>query len=168
MTSLTGGCQCGAVRYRTTAAPTATYVCHCRMCQKSAAGPFAAFATVPGAGFAWTRGKPAEWASSSLGVRQFCAACGTQVGYRYFDPEAAQEQYLTLGSFDDWQTQSLAPAIQVGIESKLDWVDHLPKLPRKDTGQAIGPEKLQSIVNYQHPDRDTDAGWAPRPPESER
>jgi hypothetical protein len=163
MTILTGGCQCGALRFKATAAIEGSYVCHCRMCQKSVGGPFAAFATVAAASFAWTRGQPAEWASSSLGVRQFCAACGTPVGYRYVDAEDARTQYLNMGAFDDWR--SVAPAVQVGVESKVAWVDHLSALPLKDTGQAVGAEKLSRIVSYQHPDEDT-AAWTPRPPET--
>ena len=33
----TGGCQCGAVRYRATAMLDNAHVCHCRMCQKAVA-----------------------------------------------------------------------------------------------------------------------------------
>src|SRR5690606_31946296 len=29
-----GGCQCGAVRYRVTAAPATVYRCHCKDCQR--------------------------------------------------------------------------------------------------------------------------------------
>ena len=36
----TGGCQCGAIRYRLLAAPTALYACHCRLCQQQSASAF--------------------------------------------------------------------------------------------------------------------------------
>jgi hypothetical protein len=39
---LTGGCQCGAIRYVLTAPPESVHLCHCRMCQKAVGGPFAA------------------------------------------------------------------------------------------------------------------------------
>ena len=55
---LTGGCQCGAVRYRLTAWPTGENVCHCRMCQKASGGPFMAFAGVPGADLVGPAGRP--------------------------------------------------------------------------------------------------------------
>jgi hypothetical protein len=42
---LTGGCQCGAVRYALGEQPEST-VCHCRMCQKAVGGPFAAHSKV--------------------------------------------------------------------------------------------------------------------------
>ena len=44
--ALTGGCQCGAVRYALYAEPQRAGVCHCRMCQKAVGGPFMAWATV--------------------------------------------------------------------------------------------------------------------------
>ena len=33
--AMTGGCQCGAVRYALMAEPTHASICHCRMCQKA-------------------------------------------------------------------------------------------------------------------------------------
>jgi hypothetical protein len=44
--SWTGGCQCGAVRYRLLAPPNHASICHCRMCQKASGGPIMAFARV--------------------------------------------------------------------------------------------------------------------------
>jgi len=37
---LTGGCQCGAVRYAVAAEPLRLYVCHCRECQKQSGSAF--------------------------------------------------------------------------------------------------------------------------------
>ena len=39
---LTGGCQCGAVRYEWAEGPKYASVCHCRMCQKASGQPFMA------------------------------------------------------------------------------------------------------------------------------
>ena len=78
----TGGCQCGAVRFATYIEPPKIGLCHCRMCQKAVAGPFAALAEVPWGEFAWTRGQPAAFQSSSRSIRDFCATCGTPLSYR--------------------------------------------------------------------------------------
>ena len=50
-----GGCLCGAVRFRLTVAPLLAGYCHCRMCVK--AGRIVV-ATVPIEGFAIIKGEP--------------------------------------------------------------------------------------------------------------
>ena len=79
--SFSGGCQCGAVRFRASHLGRPS-ICHCRMCQKAVAGPFAALVEIPHGDFAWTRGLPSTFRSSSLAERDFCAACGTPLSYR--------------------------------------------------------------------------------------
>ena len=61
---LTGGCQCGAVRFAVSATPVKVSICHCRMCQKAAGAPFASFADIDRENFTWTRGEPAAFRSS--------------------------------------------------------------------------------------------------------
>ena len=78
---MTGGCQCGAVRYALYARPDRVGICHCRMCQKAVGGPFFAWAAVSDSDIAWTRGKPAVFSSSSAADRGFCAHCGTPLIY---------------------------------------------------------------------------------------
>ena len=63
---LTGGCQCGAVRFAVSAPPARISICHCRMCQKASGAPFASFADIEHEDFSWTRGKPAAFQSSSI------------------------------------------------------------------------------------------------------
>ena len=75
---LTGGCQCGAVRFAVSAAPNRVSICHCRMCQKASGAPFASFADIDKNDFTWTKGTPAAFQSSTIAMRDFCSACGTQ------------------------------------------------------------------------------------------
>ena len=115
---LTGGCQCGAVRYRLDAEPTGANVCHCRMCQKASGGPFMAFAGVRLTQLAWTRGRPKVFASSAVAERGFCPECGTPLTYRILDQDRIS---VTIGSLDDPAT--VAPAMQYGVESRLPWLE---------------------------------------------
>jgi len=39
---MTGGCQCGRVRYTVQIEDDAAYLCHCRMCQRATGGVAAA------------------------------------------------------------------------------------------------------------------------------
>ena len=152
---LTGGCQCGAVRFAVYAEPIKIGLCHCRMCQKAVAGPFASLAEVPWSEFAWTRGTPAAFQSSSRAVRNFCTACGTPLSYR--KPGGAIIELLT-GAFDE--PQRVAPTFETGKESKLGWLSAIASFPGTSTLDNTGAAKLADIISYQHPDHDT-ADWPP-------
>ena len=149
-----GGCQCGAVRFAVYAEPGKIGLCHCRMWQKAVAGPFAVLAEVPWGDFAWTRGTPAAFASSSRAARDFCAQCGTPLSYRHVGGPIIE---VLTGAFDD--PRQVAPTYEVGTESRLGWVDHIAALPGKTTLENTGAEKLSKIESYQHPDRDTADDW---------
>lgn len=144
---LTGGCQCGAVRYRLDRAPSRANICHCRMCQKAGAAPFMAFADVAVAALIWTRGAPKTFASSAIAERGFCADCGTPLTYR---PLARDEIAVTIASLDD--PAAIAPTVQFGRESKIPWLDGVLALRAVDLGKWIDPAK---VGNRQHPDHDT-------------
>jgi hypothetical protein len=143
----TGGCQCGAVRFAVYAEPRKIGICHCRMCQKAVAGPFAVLAEVPWADFALTKGRPSHFRSSSRAERDFCAACGTPLSYRKPGGDIVE---LLTGSFD--HPERVAPTYAVGIESRLAWLDGLNGLPGKTTLDNIGADRLAAIESLQHPD----------------
>ena len=142
---LTGGCQCGAVRYKLTAKPVGS-ICHCRMCQKAVGGPFAALAAVDVANLTWTRGEPALFGSSSVAQRGFCAICGTPLTYQGRN-EAKVE--VTIGSLD--RPEIVPPVEQAGIEGRLPWFATLASLPGTRTEGA----KYDGLTNHQHPDHDS-------------
>jgi hypothetical protein len=141
---LTGGCQCGAVRYALSAAPHGT-VCHCRMCQKAVGGPFAALSTIDLAAVTWTRGKPATFESSSVAIRGFCANCGTPLTYQGPDRNKID---ITTGSLDNPSAVPLKEAF--GSESRIGWLDALNTLAPHET-----EAKYAGVVSRQHPDYDT-------------
>ena len=95
--SLSGGCQCGAVRFRVDGAPGRASICWCRMCQKAFGGPFGALVTVAVDQLAWTRGGRATFQSSDAIRRGFCADCGTPLTYEY----SAERIDLSVFAFDD-------------------------------------------------------------------
>src|SRR5437763_12976411 len=94
---LTGGCQCGAVRFALSAVPSKVSICHSRMCQKASGAPFASFAEIDREQLVWTRGQPAAFRSSSIANRYFCAACGTPMGFGRIDGPRIE---LMTGTFD--------------------------------------------------------------------
>jgi len=149
---LSGGCQCGAVRYALGAMPEGTSICHCRMCQKAVGGPFAVYAPVRTKDFAWTRGNPPAFRSSTAAERHFCPACGTPLTFRSVHKDWID---VSIGSLD--QPERVVPERHFCRESRLPWVNGAFV-----DGLAADPaEPARSLASYQHPDHDTPDGWAP-------
>jgi len=144
---LTGGCQCGRVRYALYAWPTNPHVCHCRMCQKAFGNFFAPFAGVPPGDFAWVKGAPGIFRSSEAAERGFCRDCGTPLSFRYIDKDRIS---VSLGSLDD--PSRVAPARQYGIESRLPFLSGLATLPGTRTEDDVPPEARARLRSRQHPD----------------
>ena len=157
--TVTGGCQCGAIRYRSDQLMDNAHICHCRMCQKAVGNFLAALVGAPNDRLQWTRGEPALFASSDLAERGFCSLCGTPLFYRAIGGERTG---LTIGSLDD---PSLAPPhVQVGMEGRYAFMDGLLALPDMGATENDMVEEAPLIraSNHQHPDHDT-REWPPHP-----
>jgi hypothetical protein len=152
VTAWTGGCQCGAVRFRVEGELGRASICHCRMCQKAFGAFFGPYVAVDRERLLWTRGAPKHFQSSNLVRRGFCGECGTQLTF-----ETPRSLDLAIGAFDE--PAAIRPAIQIGEESKLPWVDALRDLPGRPPEEAAKLEGYyDAIVSHQHPDHDT-AEW---------
>ncbi|MGJ8528364.1 GFA family protein [Maritalea sp.] len=144
----TGGCQCGAVRFKAHGDEFASSICHCRMCQKQTGGYFGAFATFADNKVEWSRGEVSYFVSSNIAKRGFCKDCGTPLTYEWHGDGVS----LAIGAFDD--PDKVAPNKQLATKSRIQSFDTLHKLKvREDTyGVEQSCVKLQ---NFQHPDHDT-------------
>jgi hypothetical protein len=145
---MTGGCQCGAVRYALYAEPTAASICHCRMCQKAFGNYFAPLTGVHPKDFAWTHGQPGIFKSSELAERGFCRNCGTPLSFRYVVQDRIT---VSIGSLDE--PQRIKVEKQYGIESRLPAFATLHELPGETTEDSTPAEWLAKIASRQHPDR---------------
>jgi hypothetical protein len=158
MTIHTGGCQCGAVRFRVEGTLKDSSICHCRMCQKAFGAYYAPLVSVRGASLLWTRGERKRFQSSDVVARGFCGDCGTPLTY-----EAPDGIAIAAGAFDD--PSLFPPTIQWGVEKKINFVDHLHELPAVPTEDDLtSVSYLFNLVSHQHPDHDT-AAW---PPENDK
>jgi hypothetical protein len=123
--TVTGGCQCGQVRYSVTIDSDDAYLCHCRMCQRATGGVSIAFKSVKLADVTWTTREPDRYRSSPIAERGFCAACGTPLTFEFIEPSGDMD--LTVGSFD--QPYRFKPISHFSPETwHEDWLDtrHLP------------------------------------------
>jgi hypothetical protein len=141
--NLTGGCQCGAVRYEMTAPPQWASICHCGMCQKASGQPFMAFAGGKAENLRWTKGQPAFFQSSDIAQRGFCPQCGTPLTY---GRKGALS--VTICSLDD--PAAVKPTVQVGIEGKVAWLDELPQMKSLRTDEWMARAGIASVTSRQH------------------
>jgi hypothetical protein len=103
---------------------------------------------LPTAQFAWTRGTPGKFQSSSAAERHFCSACGTPLTFHYLVGDAIE---VTTGSLD--QPAGLPATKNFGVEARLPWIDllvpgRLPEVTTMDHATRV-------VVSLQHPDHDT-------------
>lgn len=107
----TGGCLCGAVRYRVTGEPLRTGLCHCLDCRKASGSAFSAYAIWP-ANRCQIEGQLQTYAD-----RSFCPSCGARIGW-FADSEAE----ISLGSMDEAPTD-LTPQYELWIGRREHWLE---------------------------------------------
>ena len=128
MSGWTGGCLCGAVRYRLKSDPFDAGWCHCRTCQKNSGAPAMAFASVPIDDWIIEQGQIARVRSSSFGHRLFCVACGTPLAMRVdHQPETVDFSIATLD-----QPGCVEPGFHIFWASRVPWFEPGDDLPRFD------------------------------------
>jgi len=150
----TGGCQCGAVRYRVDGPVAHASICNCRMCQKALGNFIAPFAAFAGE-VEWTRGRPSEFRSSQQVHRGFCANCGTPLTYRWGDHQPS----LTIGSLDD--PDAVMPTVELARDNRHPVFAHYGELVEEDIGGTDEERDILAILNFfLHPAPDTET-WEP-------
>ena len=128
---LTGGCNCGAVRFEVTAAPLAAAYCDCRRCQRRSGTAASASAFVPADAFRVTTGEDVIrlWHPENGGEKWFCPECGSAIYARNaIRPEVVG---VRMGAFDD--DPGVRPAWRQFVAYAAPW-EPIPDdgLPRHD------------------------------------
>lgn len=144
--TLTGGCQCGRIRYRATLESSDAYLCHCRMCQRATGGFAAAFVHLPKASVLWSH-EPDWYASSPIAHRPFCSACGSPLGFAFLDSDGMD---LMVGGFDD--PSGFRPVAHSGAEGMHEaWLD-TSGLPRQRSDQTESVAKRWKAAGLDVPE----------------
>lgn len=141
---LTGGCLCGAIRYRLASAPTGISTCHCTMCRKSAGGAFQLYGSIDQSDIDWEKGAPKKRATSAHARRWFCADCGSPLVFEIVNREQVG---ITIPSLDD--PAPFPPEAHDGAESWLPWLHMDDGLPRRRTEDD--PEIAEAIAKAGQP-----------------
>ena len=122
----TGGCLCGAIRYRVTGPPRATSLCHCNSCRRATGGPSLAWAIFDEDKVEIVEGRLAIYRSSPGVERGFCAHCGTSLTYARANRPGLFD--ITTASLDD--PEAFPPKVEIWTEERLAWEAANPGLPQ--------------------------------------
>ncbi len=133
MTTHSGSCFCGQVKFEVTGAPEAMGYCHCSSCRHWSAGPVNAFTLWKPDALKVTQGASsiATYNKSHTSLRKFCTKCG---GHLFTD-------HPTFGLVDVYAALlpklRFEPGVHVNYqETVLRIKDGLPKL--KDFPKELG------------------------------
>ena len=125
MSSLTGGCLCGAVRYATRGSPFLTRLCHCETCRRANAAPVVAYICLGRGQVQWT-GKRRFYNSTPGVTRGFCGSCGTQL--HYMTTRWPGEVHICAATLDD--PSAVTPDMHTHWDARLPWLDIADGLPK--------------------------------------
>jgi hypothetical protein len=133
----TGGCLCGAVRYRTRGPLRPVTVCHCGQCRRTH-GHAAAYTAVAKAGLELVEAAGLRWYESSPGVRRgFCSGCGASLFWERVDGPSISIAAGTLDAPTGLVTIGHIYVADAGDYYRIE--DGLPQFPGSDGG-ALGSD----------------------------
>ena len=125
---ITGGCLCGAVRYRCTRAPISMGLCQCERCQRQSGSAFLIATVFARDAVCFESGALkvyAAYAEDGAGLyRHFCPECGAAIMItleRYPDIRS-----LMGGSLDD--KSLLRPTFSLWCDSAQPWLRLPPEI----------------------------------------
>jgi hypothetical protein len=124
VTTNTGGCQCGSIRYELIGAPQMLYVCHCTDCQRQSSSAFGMSLRMnpDEIDFSQSKKKLQTWDTrsedGSIKRCAFCPDCGTRIMHGSDDPDETVS--IKAGSLDD--TSQLRPVAHIWLRSAQPWV----------------------------------------------
>ena len=117
----TGGCSCGAVRYRLTSEPLIVHCCHCLNCQRQTGSAFVLNVIIEANRVELIEGEsvavdaPRDDGSTQPIYR--CPTCQVAVYSVYGKSKAL---FVRGGTLDE--PRSLKPDVHIFVRSKVDWV----------------------------------------------
>ena len=123
--TITGGCLCGAVRYRAQGPFRDIIACHCEMCRRTH-GHYATYSSVPRERLTLTEDSGLKWYDSSDTARRgFCTGCGASL---FFDPLGSGRMSFAAGSID--RPSGLTISHHIYVADAGDYSEIADDLPR--------------------------------------
>lgn len=134
-----GGCLCGAVRFRVDGPMKQAIACHCGMCRRQN-GNFHVFTAAWKDQMAIKGGDAVRWyCSGPESRRAFCAKCGS---YLFFESEGDDKVSISLGCLDDDRGFRLAAHTHVADKgAAYEITDDVPQWPQGGDDVPMPPRE---------------------------
>lgn len=135
MSTMTGGCLCGNIRYELKSEPKATVVCHCTHCQKASGSAFSTNIVAARPDIEFTGGAMAVYddkaESGNILKRSFCPKCGSSI----MSESSGRPGFavLKVGTLDD--VSAVKPSAQIWTRSAQPWVTFATELAAFEKGR---------------------------------
>lgn len=130
---LTGGCNCGGVRFEVTETPVSASWCHCTRCQRRTGSSGSPQARLAAGSFRIVQGEELlrAWEPPDGFAKFFCSSCGSSMWSRSPDGEAVSVRF---GVFDS--DPGIRPSCHQFVAYAAVW-DTMPDdgLPRYPEGR---------------------------------
>lgn len=118
-----GGCACGAIRYKLTAAPLIVHACHCRDCQRLSGSAFVVNIWIERRFVEMDHARLSPFmltAGSGKPHEVFrCPHCGTAI-YSKYHAAPGDTVLLRAGTLD--RPEAVAPDVHIFTRSKMPWL----------------------------------------------
>jgi hypothetical protein len=130
---ITGGCNCGAVRFEVTAPLIGASYCHCRRCQRRSGAAASPNARAERGAFRIVQGEERlrAWRPADGWEKWFCGDCGSSLFSR--DPGDPEQVGIRMGAFDD--DPGVRPNARQFVSYAAPWEpipdDGLPRHPER-------------------------------------
>ena len=128
----TGGCACGAIRFRIAAEHLFQNHCQCRDCQRKSGTGHGSYLTFPSKGQVKLNGEAKQWDmvgdSGNVKTRAFCPTCGSPVYLTFAAmPDLFTVHAASLDDPDRYKPQIVTYAVRGHAWDHVD-----PALPKFD------------------------------------
>jgi hypothetical protein len=136
MTTRTGRCLCGDIRYHCGPLLYPPTLCHCESCRRAAGAHAVGWVTVDATKLVYDSGAPREYESSPGVWRTFCARCGTPLTYR--NAKRPKEIDITIGSLD--VPSQATPVDHIWMQDAPAWDRPNDGLPHHPAARGRAPD----------------------------
>ena len=146
MTTIAGGCYCGAVRFEITEELRVILNCHCRNCRRAHGAPFYAFAFLNPNNFRVTTGEEhvAGYEFTPGYTRNFCRVCGGRL-FNYVPTGVGPLINVALSTLDEEPPRGAIQA-HINVETKAPWHVIGDDRPQYDDFGPDFTKRLEEVV----------------------